>query len=49
MTSYVPNHSASDLPSVVIDNLVEFGIGLIPFGALIALVIIYVVARNMLR
>lgn len=46
MTSYVATHSASDLPSIVIDFLVEVGAGFIPFMALVALIAIYLFFRN---
>jgi len=46
MTAYVPNHSASDIPGIVIDFLVEYGVQLLAFAGLIALVTLFVWARN---
>lgn len=41
MTAYVPNHSASELSGVVIDFIVEWGVALLSFVTLIALVLLY--------
>lgn len=49
MTAYTPNHSASDIPSIVIDFLVEYGVQLLAFAGLIALVTLGVWARNQIR
>lgn len=49
MTAYTPTHSSSDLASVVIDFIVEYGVQLLAFAGLIALVTLGVWARNSLR
>lgn len=41
MTNYTATHSASDLSSIVIDFVVEYGIALLGFATLIALVGLY--------
>lgn len=41
ITGYVPAHTSSDVPSVVVDFIVEFGIQIIAFVGLIALVALY--------
>lgn len=46
MTAYTPTHSSSDLASVVIDFIVEYGIQLLAFAGLIALITLYVWARK---
>ena len=46
MTAYTPVHSASDLSGIVIDFLVEYGIAILAFVTLIALVGLYVWFRN---
>lgn len=38
VTAYVPNHTSSDIPSVVIDFLVEYGVQIVAFAGLIALI-----------
>lgn len=49
MTAYVPNHTASSIPGVVIDFLVEYGIQILAFAGLIALVTLFVWAKNSIR
>lgn len=46
MTNYTPEHSASDLSGIVIDFLVEYGIAILGFVSLIALVGLYVWFRK---
>jgi len=46
MTEYTPNHSANDIPGIVIDFLVEYGVQLLAFAGLIALVTLFVWAKN---
>lgn len=46
MTNYTPAHSSGDLPSVVIDFLVEYGIQILAFAGLIALVTLFVWAKK---
>ena len=46
MTNYTATHSASDMPGVVIDFLVEYGIQLLAFAGLIALVTLFVWAKK---
>lgn len=49
MTSYTPAHTSSDLASVVIDFIVEYGVQLLAFAGLIALVTLFIMARNSVR
>jgi len=46
MTAYVPNHTSAQIPSIVIDFMVEFGVQIIAFVGLIALVGLYVWFRS---
>jgi len=46
MTEYTPTHSSSDLAGIVIDFIVEYGVQLLAFAGLIALVTLFVWARN---
>ena len=46
MTSYTPAHTSSDLASIVIDFLVEYGVQLLAFAGLIALVTLFVWAKK---
>ena len=46
MTAFTPTHSASDLSAVVIDFIVEFGVAILAFVTLIALVMLYVWFRK---
>jgi hypothetical protein len=46
MTAYTPTHDSGDLASIVIDFLVEYGIQILAFAGLIALVTLYVWARK---
>ena len=46
VTNYTPTHEASDIPSVVIDFLVEYGVQLLAFAGLIALVGLFIWARK---
>ena len=46
MANYTPVHSATDISGIVIDFLVEYGIAIIGFVTLIALVGLYVWFRN---
>lgn len=41
MTAYTPTHDSSDLSSIVIDFIVEYGIALLGFATLIALIGLY--------
>jgi len=45
-TNYTPTHSASDLPAVVIDFIVEYGVQILAFAGLIALVTLFVWVKN---
>jgi len=38
VTAYVPNHTSADIPNVVIDFLVEYGVQVLAFAGLIALI-----------
>lgn len=49
MTEYTPTHTSSDLASVVIDFIVEYGVQILAFAGLIALVTLFVWAKNSLR
>jgi len=46
MTEYVPTHDSGDLSSVVIDFIVEYGVQILAFAGLIALVTLGVWAKN---
>jgi hypothetical protein len=46
MTNYTPTHDSSDIPSVVIDFLVEYGVQLLAFAGLIALIMLFVWAKK---
>lgn len=46
MTNYTPVHSSSDVPSIVIDFLVEYGIQIVAFAGLIALISLGVWMKN---
>ena len=48
-TNYTPTHSSSDLPSVVIDFLVEYGVQLLAFAGLIALITLAVWVKGQMR
>jgi len=48
-TNYTPAHSSSDLASIVIDFLVEYGVQLLAFAGLIALVTLFIWARNAMK
>lgn len=45
-TNYTPVHSAGDIPTIVIDFLVEYGVQILAFAGLIALVTLFVWAKN---
>jgi len=49
MTSYTPTHSSGDLSSVVIDFIVEYGVQILAFAGLIALVTLFVWAKNSMK
>ena len=49
MTDYTPTHTSSDLASVVIDFIVEYGVQLLAFAGLIALVTLFVWAKKNMR
>lgn len=49
MTAYTPTHDSSDLAGIVIDFIVEYGVQLLAFAGLIALVTLFVWARNSVR
>ena len=38
LEAYVPAHESGDIPSVVIDFLVEYGVQILAFAGLIALI-----------
>lgn len=44
--AYNASHTASDLPSIVIDFIVEYGVQLVAFAGLIALISLYVWVKN---
>jgi hypothetical protein len=46
MTAYTPTHDSGDLASIVIDFLVEYGIQILAFAGLIALVTLFVWAKR---
>lgn len=46
MTAYTPTHDSSDLASIVIDFIVEYGIQLLAFAGLIALIMLFVWVRR---
>ena len=48
MTEYTPAHTSGDLSSVVIDFIVEYGVQILAFAGLIALVTLFVWAKNSL-
>ena len=48
-TNYTPSHTASDLPAVVIDFIVEYGVQILAFAGLIALITLFVWAKNQMR
>jgi hypothetical protein len=47
--AYTPVHDSSDLPSVVIDFIVEYGVQLLAFAGLIALVTLFLWAKRSIR
>ena len=49
MTAYTPTHDSNDLASIVIDFIVEYGVQLLAFAGLIALVTLFIWARNSMR
>lgn len=49
MTEYTPTHTSSDLAGVVIDFIVEYGVQILAFAGLIALVTLFVWAKNSMR
>ena len=49
MTAYTPEHTSSDLAGVVIDFIVEYGIQILAFAGLIALVTLFVWAKNSMK
>lgn len=42
MTNYTPTHSVSTITGLVIDGIVEYGIGIIGFAGLIALASVFI-------
>jgi len=44
--AYTATHSSSDIPAIVIDFIVEYGVQILAFAGLIALVTLYIWARN---
>jgi len=48
MTAYTPTHDSGDLSAVVIDFIVEYGVQILAFAGLIALVTLGVWAKNSL-
>ena len=48
MTAYTPTHDSGDLASVVIDFIVEYGIQLLAFAGLIALIGLFIWVRKSL-
>jgi len=46
MTEYVPTHDSGDLSAVVIDFIVEYGVQILAFAGLIALVTLGIWAKN---
>lgn len=48
-TNYTPAHTSGDLSGVVIDFIVEYGVQILAFAGLIALVTLFVWARNSMR
>lgn len=49
LTEYTPTHSSADLVGIVIDFIVEFGVQLLAFAGLIALVVLYVWGKNSMK
>lgn len=49
MTAYTPTHDTSDVSAVVIDFIVEYGVQILAFAGLIALVTLFVWAKNSMR
>lgn len=49
MTAYTPAHTSNDIASVVIDFLVEYGVQVLAFAGLIALVTLFIWARNSMK
>lgn len=49
LTEYTPTHSSSDLAGIVIDFIVEFGVQILAFAGLIALVFIFVWVRKSMK
>lgn len=47
--AYTPTHSSSDIPAVVIDFLVEFGVQILAFAGLIALILLFVWAKSHMK
>lgn len=46
VTAYVPNHTSADIPNVVIDFLVEYGVQILAFAGLVALITLAVWVKN---
>lgn len=46
MTNYTPAYSSGDIASVVIDFLVEYGVQILAFAGLIALITLFVWAKK---
>jgi len=49
MTNYTATHDAGDLSGVVIDFIVEYGVQILAFAGLIALVTLFVWAKNSMK
>ena len=49
MTNYTPTYTSGNLASVVIDFIVEFGVQILAFAGLIALIVLAVWAKSHLR
>jgi hypothetical protein len=49
MTNYTPTYDSGDISEVVIDFLVEYGVQILAFAGLIALVTLFVWGKNALR
>jgi len=46
MVNYTPVYTSGDIASVVIDFLVEYGVQILAFAGLIALITLFVWAKN---
>lgn len=49
MTNYTPSYTSGNLAEVVVDFVVEFGVQILAFAGLIALILLFVWVKGAMR